>query len=726
MCTRLLLASLALAATPFAQDAMHLRGVGVFEEGGALLGVGPRYRARFDPGRFELVPAFGRTVPEVSSLAFELVSIGRANGPAHVARAVDAQPEGRLVRFDHGVAVERYELERRGVEQSFVFPAPLEGTGDLVVRGRIDTPLRRPADGPYVDGVRFVLDGVGGIDWGGVTGIDARGATVRGTLRVDGEHLELVLPAAFVDAAAYPLVLDPLIGPVFDVGVATEDYASPDVAWDEASQLYCVAWQTTYSASSSWVVAQQLNDEGKAVSDAQVVGSTERNERPTVANVVASGRFLIAWQQSGSPFGPWQLHARALLAGTLAKSSEVSLGLAGSNLHPDVGGEARPGEDRCLLVWERANDGVFAQAVDVPAVGDPSLLGSEQQLSGIAGGVQPAVSKSGGLFGRYVVAFEAPVYPDEHKLQYVLVDDDGVAMSPLDQVPSGADLRDIDVDGDGTDFFLVWEHEATPASGSREIHGLGLHWTGGSHGFEVYGEHVLATGADLLDPAVALVEGHAQVLWSRRNTGFQYDVLYQAFDPWTATTCEAAIEVYKGGLNLESTIASQSSGALSGAGTESMAVWTSYDPDPPFDGALKAQVLDAIGTDGTVLEVAPGCGGGGTCVPSPFGGAPNIGNGAFALHLEGADIAASTGLFNLTVPGTPILCGPCDVAVPMFLSAHPASNGQAQRPFPIPCDSTLIGATVEVQWLVLPTLFTPCPAFPTVSASSRLALTIGG
>jgi hypothetical protein len=44
---------------------------------------------------------------------------------------------------------------------------------------------------------------------------------------------------------------------------------------------------------------------------------------------------------------------------------------------------------------------------------------------------------------------------------------------------------------------------------------------------------------------------------------------------------------------------------------------------------------------------------------------------------------------------------------------------------PIPCDLSLLGGVVQVNWTVLPTLGSPCPIFANISNSNRLSLTIG-
>lgn len=269
--------------------------------GDELHGAGPDYKIHFRRGGFELTPALGRAAPRNFPLSFELESIERG-GVLVYAPGAPAAPElgaDGLVRYAHPFGIEeRYEIRAGGVEQSFHFAEPLPGSGELVVRGRLAGDLAATL-GEHAE-LAFAVPGLGGVRFGAVTGIDAAGLTAAGSLRYDGRALELVLPAELVDAAAYPLVLDPLIGTWFVIpGAAVNDESDPDVAYDAGNSLYLVAWHREYSATDYDIHAQRVSTSGASVGGIILIENAAETFaiNPTVANVRFSRRFLVAWQQ---------------------------------------------------------------------------------------------------------------------------------------------------------------------------------------------------------------------------------------------------------------------------------------------------------------------------------------------------------------------------------------------------------------------------------------------
>src|SRR5262249_1638845 len=84
-----------------------------------------------------------------------------------------------------------------------------------------------------------------GVRVGVATFIDARGARARVPVARTGDGLEARLPAALVDGAAYPAVLDPLISPEIGVdnvayGPAVDEQHDAAVAFDGTN--YFVVW----------------------------------------------------------------------------------------------------------------------------------------------------------------------------------------------------------------------------------------------------------------------------------------------------------------------------------------------------------------------------------------------------------------------------------------------------------------------------------------------------
>jgi len=75
------------------------------------------------------------------------------------------------------------------------------------------------------------------VHMGTVTGIDHRGVRARGTIRRDGDCVELSLPASFVDRAAFPLVLDPFVSNALPISATAQYDSASHVAWPPAKAV---------------------------------------------------------------------------------------------------------------------------------------------------------------------------------------------------------------------------------------------------------------------------------------------------------------------------------------------------------------------------------------------------------------------------------------------------------------------------------------------------------
>jgi len=102
----------------------------------------------------------------------------------------------------------------------------------LQVRTDLKLSEQRGSDGS----LRFLGEEFGGVTIGQVVGIDGNGDRATGSMQYEDGVLELRLPQSFVDGAALPLVLDPMIGSEIAIGSSsTYHQHSPDVADDAAT-----------------------------------------------------------------------------------------------------------------------------------------------------------------------------------------------------------------------------------------------------------------------------------------------------------------------------------------------------------------------------------------------------------------------------------------------------------------------------------------------------------
>src|SRR5690606_31709123 len=169
-----------------------------------------------------------------------------------------ASPRRELRRTDwliefalaYGV-VEAYDVLREGVEQTFVLERNLRSPGDLRIRGTIDSPLRAEPRGPAHAPILFHDDeGRPVVEYGQALVIDAHGRSLAIDSSYDGGAIELVVPGGWLAEAAYPVVVDPLIGRVRVEGSAALGVVTDtDVDWDRVNDRCLFTYTRVVSAS---------------------------------------------------------------------------------------------------------------------------------------------------------------------------------------------------------------------------------------------------------------------------------------------------------------------------------------------------------------------------------------------------------------------------------------------------------------------------------------------
>jgi hypothetical protein len=698
---------------------------GLTESRGDLLGVGPDYEVRFTAEGFSFVPALGAGAEKLYPLSFSLESIRRGE-----AVILDAQPtathrdEGAVRYFRGSGIVESYEVRRDGIEQAFLFEEPFPGEGDLVVRGRIETDLEASTAAETEEGIRFEAEGLGGVVYGAVTGIDARGSRAKGRLRFDGTHLELVLPGDFIAGAAYPLVLDPLVGA--SSTILGFDDADPDVAYDATNDLYLVVWERRFAALDSAIRGRRFSSDGSGVGNVLLVTPAGGFDvDPAVANVNETNRFLVAYS-SGLLLGSPGLACVAVDASDGDVSGEVILGVLGRN--PDVGGDPSLGPglipfQNALLAWEEPGGGIKATTVNVPLAGDPIPSGAVLDLSTSPDDHRPAVSKSCGPLGHWLVVWQRffAGAPGDHDLRGRVVDRNGLSCTGATSLLTtiGPDEEDPDCAGDGTSFAIVWERESVSGSGDNDILCRTASFAGACPGGALTvgaTTSVVAgtVGVNETNPAIDFAKFKYLVAWSREVPGtLDSDVYMAALAPNGCQLCEPATAVHAGATHDDGPeMAAQYSGATS-AGDQVMIAWQSSNLTLPFECDVGLRRAEAIGAGGGIVDLGGGCGGGGV---AGVNGPVAVGNSGFAFTLAGAAGPSSLVLsFN---PPVNIVCGPCTL-IPNFDFVF----GGPPVPIPIPCDAIYLGVTADAQWLVIAP--SACPSVPFASLSNAIRVTVG-
>jgi hypothetical protein len=690
---------------------------GVAAVDGRIRAGGPGYAAGFDAHGVEFVPVLGRTAGQAEPLRFTLDSVRRGSAVVFVRQQpIEPAVDGNVVRYRHRADLtEVYDARQDGIEQSFVFATRPEGRGDLVVRGLIATTL--PLAAATDAGVRYERDGAGGVTFGAVTGIDANGRTARGSIHVEGDHVEWVLPAAFVEHAAYPLVLDPLIGASFTVASPGQVDSDPAVAYDVGSNRYCVVWKVAINSTTDEVRAQLVGPTGTLVGGLLVLKTgTPLLGAPAIANVRATGRFLVTWADTTGGMFPFaNIRMVSIGAGNGAVSSTIvvaSTFLAGLD-SPQVGGDSRPAgvaNEYACIVYRAPGSGqqqLECRGVHVTASANPILVGTTQVVA--TGNVaDPSISKCAGSVGNWVVSWvsgSSDSYPYQNVACRV-IGAFGVPCSAVKLVFGGVAGSDVRATAcattDTTLFVVAWEDALAGKVNVRPLTFFGA--CPGTFGTGLLVTPVVSAGTQRT-PAIEFAKEKFVLTWLHDAAGST--TLYaKGLDPANCASCGAEAVVATGNVSRPDVVARMSGGDA--ASDEALVVWSG--------STIRGRRFEAVGNDDVVL-MGGACGSTGFDNFATYNGDAVLGNLGFELQLLQPTTpihALIIGLSNVSIP-----CGPCTL-VPAF---DATVGGNPTVPLPLPCDLSYLGVTFYTQWL----LYQPggCPLFPDYALSNALKFTIG-
>lgn len=723
---------------------------GWHELDGRLLGGGPRYRADLGLQGVTFTPALGTRVEHAQTLSLDLQSVGRTGGPS---RRVDdaAMPvlEGSWAVYDHGQGLrERYEARVHELEQVIELHQPLPGDGDLVLRYDVVSPLAADPDASRGSALRLVRPGIGGIHIDRLWITDAEGRDLGGEMRLaeaDGQRFfEIVVPEASLAGAVYPLTVDPAFGTIIEHGGAGDNTRS-DVTTMATPGVTLVTWQTQFALNDIDVRAQRLNFNGVGFGPLITVESGAGvAQRPAVAVHLASQRWVVAYERAAFFAGKRRIAARSLdgSTGTVSAAADLTDAIL-DNAAPSLGNDAEPTlQSGVLMTWRQG------QSIRVMSLG---VDGSGLVLPGFANlldsvlidsTIEPRISGTGGYLGHWMVVYHRAVniLNLDTGIRGAIVNRNGSILVPAQWIEdsgsstTGVDRTQPSVDCDplsqfSSRFFVAFEVEESSTSSSRDVRAAILQYAGGGDLFftaSVPAFWLADTGRDEFGPAVGCATSKTYIAYSEEIAGQSYNVRVQGRNTATGTTCESPflLASVAGATPRHLRMRSRAS-VPTPTFNRSFLTWTAYDLLPPFDGSVIVQPLSTIAGTGTIQDLGGGCGGGGT-VEQTIAVGPAIGDSGFGLRNLTADPLSTFSVLNLATAGTlPVSCGPCLLLPYQITFNVPKESGGFGILLPVPCDLSLVGAQLDVQWTVFPTASTPCSLFNNISVSNIARITVG-
>jgi hypothetical protein len=270
--------------------------------------------------------------------------------------------EGSLqYRHVEGI-IERYLVQSRGIEQQFVLPGPY-ASGDVLLTGSVATDLV-PDKTSSFEGIAFQRDGETALFYGEAKAVDAAGSTALLEERwADGE-LTIVVPASFLAAARFPVLVDPYIGSRTTVDSAVDLAQNPAVATTGSAAFKALAVWSTNATSPQSIRGRIIGPRGitlvgpiSAVDEFNLAGTTYT--RPRVAWSAADGVWVVAAEGHGAgvPNPDFIQVNQISILGT--KTTGTNLNAVGAmNLEQDVD-VACNNAGLCLITWvvDRDNNG---------------------------------------------------------------------------------------------------------------------------------------------------------------------------------------------------------------------------------------------------------------------------------------------------------------------------------------------------------------------------------
>jgi len=315
---------------------------------------------------------------------------------------------------------ERYDARADGIEQSFVLASDsgLRSGADLVITGTLGTTLTSTVDGAgglvFSDGPRRVLT------YGAATAIDAAGRRIQGTVSADAGALTIVVPGDWLAEAAFPVVVDPLIGNLITVTNTAVDERSPAIAYNATNDRFLVIWDELGGPNDHDIYAALYAGDGTPIVPLIVIDTfLDDSVRPAAAWNAVSNQFIVGWEENQSLVTAGAPNSIVIAfvdsAGTKINGVNGSiLFFQSTALHRRLKLAGRTDVDAYLMVWDTLPAGagttsnlIFFQLSSTLMVGTGINIGFP------GNDFEPAVNAVGAAPTPWYVAFTTDNFPPD-------------------------------------------------------------------------------------------------------------------------------------------------------------------------------------------------------------------------------------------------------------------------------------------------------------------------
>lgn len=458
------------------------------EIGPAIVGGGETYDIRAQAGEVMFVPgerrADGRIIAG-SPLRLRTKRVGRADGAGRTSVEQEAVGGALHIRHEHGT--ETWVNGSSSAEQSFLFDVRPKGEGDIVVE--IETSGLECVESTSA-GLRFVAkEGGPGVLYGHGTFIDNEGIDTSVPASCSAGRIILRVPAAVVEAAAFPAVLDPIVAPSFELTTPVPVSGNGEGPVLACSDATCLLGFVDERDGTNRRYVGRFTPGGTILDELpQILGGPVTSGPRDMAMGSVQDRFLVVYHEGTALYGQMIGEEGTLLAPRFAIASNV----------PRQRFQITCGAVDCLVSWTQPG----ATMANRIALDGSVLDGTGIVISTTVDGGHRVVWSG----GRYFVA-----HVQSNVLNLTRIEN-GVLLPSLPVMPAGAALAAMA--SDGSSVFVMGYGFFLPGQGRTYA------------GTIVSAEGAVLPPGQAFNVAVPASMTLIDVVWN----GTDYGVIYQLFN----------------------------------------------------------------------------------------------------------------------------------------------------------------------------------------------------
>lgn len=377
--------------------------------------------------------------------------------PLAAPTAIERVEDGSLV-VDRGTFREHWALATDRVEQSFEFAA-LPRAGELLIELPIATEWEyRGRDG----GLLFTDPEFGALRYGDVVTRDAAGRSIATASEYAGDRIRLRVPAGFVAAATFPIVVDPVLEYLVIESGANFHVADASSTYDPVTDRFLVVFATSVEVyqGDSDVFGFYLDGDGNVIGQLALELTTHAGFEPSAAFLAHTRHFPVAYH-SISPLGVNSIRIRFLETANVAAGPPMTVKSGDYCGAPRVAGSTRLGVVKAFVVFSEGNFlNPHAKLTGV-AISNLGVMSGFVTID--SGGVfhRYDVTVSDGPHGRWTAVWTDNASGSSWSLRGRMIDSSTLATIGGETTigSSSNPIRNPVVAGDGQTFLCLWERE---------------------------------------------------------------------------------------------------------------------------------------------------------------------------------------------------------------------------------------------------------------------------